>query len=144
MRGLVLIAGGFLAAGPVPAEQEKAIMSDAQLSPCPDSPNCVSSLEQRPDHFIEPIRFQGDPDSAKRRLLEVVEQIPGSEIVEEGGIVIKAVFTSRVFRFKDDVIFYIDEQKSLIQLRSASRVGYYDFGVNRQRCETIRDRFNKP
>lgn len=55
---------------------------------------------------------------------------------------IHAAFTSALFRFVDDVEFFLDEGTRTIHVRSASRVGYSDFGVNRRRVEEIRTRFD--
>jgi uncharacterized protein (DUF1499 family) len=65
-----------------------------------------------------------------------------SNIVTEQALYIHAEFTSAVFRFIDDAEVYIDDNQKVIHFRSAARLGYYDFGVNRQRMETIRQLFN--
>ncbi|WP_181349310.1 DUF1499 domain-containing protein [Thalassobacillus sp. CUG 92003] len=62
-------------------------------------------------------------------------------IIEEHEACLHVVFLSEVFRFKDDVEFYFDDQAGLVQFRSTSRVGYYDFGVNRKRMEEFSDRY---
>jgi uncharacterized protein (DUF1499 family) len=56
---------------------------------------------------------------------------------------IHAEFVSSVFRFVDDVEFSFDKTKKLIQVRSASRTGYSDLGVNRRRIEEIRKQFDQ-
>ncbi len=109
----------------------------AGLAPCPDSPNCVSSRETRPGRRVAPLPFQGDGQAALQRVQSLIEAMPRSRVVEVGPGLIRAEFYTRIFKFKDDVTFWLDEPNKVIHLRSASRSGYYDFGVNRKRAETI-------
>lgn len=114
-----------------------------RMSECPDSPNCVSSLSKMESHFIAPINFKGDPQKAMEKLEKVILSMKRAEIeIKEQGY-IKAVFSSAVFRFKDDVECLLDKDKSVINIRSASRLGYSDFGVNRARVEEIRKLFDQ-
>jgi uncharacterized protein (DUF1499 family) len=64
-----------------------------------------------------------------------------ARIVHEDDRGLRVEFTSRVFRFVDDVDLRIDAAARVIHVRSASRVGRYDFGVNRRRVEALRSRF---
>jgi uncharacterized protein (DUF1499 family) len=109
----------------------------AGLAPCPDSPNCVSSQATRPDRRVAPLPFEGDGQAAMQRVRSLIEAMPRSRVVEVGPNLIRAEFHTRIFKFKDDVTFWLDEPNKLIHLRSASRSGYYDFGVNRKRAEAI-------
>ncbi len=113
-----------------------------RLTPCPDSPNCVCSQDDRPSHYVEPLRFSGDPDAAFARLAGTVRQEPRATIVQEGPGYLRAEFRSRVFRFVDDVEFLLNPTGHTIEVRSASRVGYSDLGVNRRRVERLRARFD--
>lgn len=114
-----------------------------KMDECPDSPNCVSSMSKKETNFIEPLRVSGDPKNAMEKLEKVILSMNRAEIeVNEKGY-IKAVFTSAVFRFKDDVEFLLDPDTGVINIRSASRLGYYDFGVNRARLEKIRKLFTE-
>lgn len=111
-----------------------------QLAPCPDSPNCVSSqaaAEQR----VEPLRYDGDAARARARLLDVLNGMERAHIIQSTDDYLHAEFRSAVFGFVDDVEFYFSPP-GIIQVRSASRTGYYDFGVNRERVETLRARFS--
>jgi uncharacterized protein (DUF1499 family) len=78
---------------------------------------------------------------AKKALLSAIGEWPNSEIVEVTDHYVHAEFTSNFFRFVDDVEFGIDDGLRIIHVRSSSRIGYYDFGVNRRRIERIRDQF---
>jgi uncharacterized protein (DUF1499 family) len=113
------------------------------LPPCPDSPNCVSTQALDEKHRMDPIAYAGPMDQAKQRLLTVIASLKRTKILEDRGEYIHAVFTSQIFRFKDDVEFVFDDQNKLIHFRSASRVGYSDLGVNRKRMEEIKKRFDQ-
>jgi len=111
------------------------------LPPCPSSPNCVSSLAPDADHRVAPLAFRGDPAAAMRRLRDVIAAMPRARVVSASDTALHAEFTSRIFRFVDDVDCAVDPAAGVIQIRSASRVGYSDLGVNRQRVEAIRTAF---
>ncbi len=117
-------------------------MTERAFSPCPDTPNCVSSMETRIRHYVEPLRYQGSMEVAKKRLLDMINGFGRTQVLEDSGPYIRATFTTFLFRFTDDVEFLIDDEKKLIHMRSASRVGYSDLGANRRRCEAIRKGFN--
>jgi uncharacterized protein (DUF1499 family) len=112
-----------------------------ELAACPNKPNCVSSLSDDKGHFIAPLTYEGSMAEANARLLSVLEQMKGIKIVSRTDTTIHAEFTSTIFGFVDDVDFRFDAADRRIDLRSASRVGYTDFGVNRKRIEEIRRRF---
>ena len=111
------------------------------LAPCPSSPNCVSSLAADARHQIAPLAFRGDPAQAMQRLRAVIEAMPRTRIVSASDQALRAEFTSALFRFVDDVDCVVDPSAGVIQIRSASRVGYSDLGANRKRVEAIRSAF---
>ncbi len=113
-----------------------------RLAPCPSSPNCVSTLATSDRHRIDPYRYRGSLDVAKRRLKEIVGAQRGAKLVEEDETYLHAEFTSRIFGFVDDVEFLFEDETKTIHFRSASRTGYSDFGVNRNRMEEIRRLLN--
>jgi len=114
------------------------------LAPCPDSPNCVSSqaAESDHEHYIEPFRFNGDPAEAWQRLKAAVLAEKRVTVMVEQSDYLRAEMRSLLFRFVDDIEFFLASDKNLIHVRSASRVGYSDFGVNRKRVERIRAAFD--
>jgi uncharacterized protein (DUF1499 family) len=116
-------------------------VKDQRLAPCPDSPNCVSSQTKDSKHHIEPLHYDGTQEEARERLLAVLQGMKRSKIVTNDGHYIHIEFTSAVFRFVDDTEFFFDDAKKAIVMRSAARLGYYDFGVNRKRLEAIRSGF---
>lgn len=116
-------------------------LENGQLQPCPSSPNCVCSQVEDKAHFIEPIHVTASVEEAKTKLLQVLKHTKRVSVPETKGNYIRAEFTSRLFRFVDDVEFLIvqsEPNETLIHVRSASRVGYSDFGVNRERVEELR------
>jgi uncharacterized protein (DUF1499 family) len=78
---------------------------------------------------------------AREALLSAIGEWPNREMVKVTGHYVHAKFTSRFFRFVDDVEFCIDDDLRIIHVRSSSRAGYFDFGVNRRRIERIRAKF---
>jgi len=112
-----------------------------ELPPCPASPNCVSSREPAGVHHVEPFPYQGSQAEARARLIAVIHSMPREKMVVAEGNYLQVKFRSAVFRFVDNVEFLFDDAHKVIHIRSASRVGYYDFGVNRRRVEELRKRF---
>ena len=122
------------------SESFEGQLFDGKLRPCPESPNCISSEKEGIEHFVEPLTFQGDVEMASKRIKKALLSMGGLIRIEQEGY-IWATFTSRVFRFVDDMEFRIVAGKGLIHMRSGSRVGYSDLGVNRRRAEELRKRF---
>jgi uncharacterized protein (DUF1499 family) len=114
---------------------------ETRFAPCPESPNCVSSYADETDalHSIAALPLAASIDE----LVSVIESFPRTAIVERDGDYLHATFTSRIFRFVDDVEFLLDEEQGVTQVRSASRVGYGDMGANRSRVEAIRAKMNE-
>lgn len=118
-------------------------VSNGQLAACPTSPNCVSTRAAEPPYAIAPIHFTGSGAEAITRLLGIIENQPRASIVTAEANYLHAEFTSRIFRFVDDVEFLVDEASQVIHFRSASRVGHSDLGANRRRMESIRVLFEQ-
>ncbi len=112
------------------------------LAPCLDSLNCVSSLAENAKNKVAPLSYSGDLEIAKQRLLSIVTQLPRTVVVSNDGNYIHVTQASFVFRFIDDIEFMFDDVAKLIHVRSASRAGYLDFGVNRKRVINIRALFD--
>ncbi len=115
-----------------------------RLPPCPETPNCVSSQSSDKKHAIAPLRYEGRMEEARQRLLEVIKAQEQASTFRIRGNHIHAEFTSSFLRFVDDVNFVFDDNAKIIHVRSASRVGYFDLGVNRRRIEKIRSQFDHP
>ena len=92
-------------------------------------------------HRVMPLSWTDDLAQARVRLRQAVLAAGDARFVEEGDTYWRVEFRSRIFRFVDDVEFLFDLDHKLIHVRSASRVGYSDLGVNRKRVEKIRSLF---
>jgi uncharacterized protein (DUF1499 family) len=114
---------------------------DGRLRPCPETPNCVCSEDEGRSSFVKPFAFEDSHEMAWERLKGVISQIGGVIQKEKDGY-LWATFTSKIFRFVDDVEFRMNVQNGIIHVRSASRVGYSDMGMNRKRVEQLRARFS--
>lgn len=114
---------------------------DGRLAPCPASPNCVSSQASDAQHQIEPLPLSGDPSRTRARLLAVLASEPRVRLVAQSDQYLRAEYSSRVLHFVDDVEFLLGERA--IDVRSASRLGHSDFGVNRARVERLRRRLGE-
>jgi uncharacterized protein (DUF1499 family) len=86
---------------------------------------------------MQPLRIEDDPDATLARLRAVITAMPRARIVTSDDNYLHAEFTSALFRFVDDVEFFLDREQRVIHFRSASRVGKSDLGVNRQRMQVI-------
>ncbi|MCC5660621.1 DUF1499 domain-containing protein [Nostoc sp. XA010] len=113
-------------------------ISNGKLAPCPNSPNCVSSQSTDAVHKIAPLTFTSTTEEAISNLKKIIESLPRTKIITESQDYLYAEFKSALLGFVDDVEFYLDRNANVIQVRSASRLGQSDLGVNRQRIETIR------
>lgn len=112
-----------------------------RLTACPETPNCVSSQSEDREHWIAPISVPASNVSAIEVLAEIVRSMPRTMVVEQTNDYLRVEFRSRIFRFCDDVEFLFEPQSSRVHVRSASRVGHSDLGVNRERIELIRRKF---
>jgi uncharacterized protein (DUF1499 family) len=112
-------------------------MSDHQLKPCPESPNCVSTQTQQKSKQMDPIPFSLDLKEVLKIIKSVVESLPNTHLEKKSTHYLHYAFKSKIFRFTDDVEFLIDAEQKLIHFRSASRTGYSDMGVNKKRMTEI-------
>ncbi|WP_369601308.1 DUF1499 domain-containing protein [Hahella sp. SMD15-11] len=113
---------------------------------CPDSPNCVSSLAPEEDsHYVAPLNVPADMSETEMwmRLRTAIEET-GGVITAQDSMRLDATYTTRFLRFVDDVTVIWNPVNRTLDIRSASRTGYYDFGANRRRVEAIRKAFLKP
>jgi uncharacterized protein (DUF1499 family) len=118
---------------------------DGRLKRPSMTPNSVSSQAHlhaghpmRDEAQIAPLPAEGDATASMARLRRVVESMAGATVVEQRPDYLYVQFESRVMRFVDDAEFWFDPVAGAIQVRSASRIGRKDLGVNRARIESIR------
>ena len=121
-------------------------INNGELTPCPNTPNCVNSQAVGEKQYIQPIRFPGTRQEARTRLLQILQSEKRTKTLTAQENYIRSEFTSAFFRFVDDVEFYFPKElggETIIHVRSASRVGRSDLGTNRKRIERIRHKFYK-
>ncbi|WWE57908.1 DUF1499 domain-containing protein [Parasalinivibrio latis] len=100
---------------------------------CSDKPNCVSTIESREQFSLSPFRLKTNDINA---IKEIALRLPGARLAEESEGYLRIECVSKIMRFVDDLELKIDNGNLVV--RSESRVGYSDFGVNRKRAETLR------
>jgi len=130
---------GFFVLGLMSQSGEFHGLVEGKLSKCPDKPNCVcSEFEADVGHYVEPIVIAaGTASEALSKMKNSVREMGGSIQVENDNY-LAATFTSSIFRFVDDLEIRIDLDQKMIHLRSASRVGRSDGGVNRERIKRLK------
>ena len=127
---------GSLFAGTRPTE-----VGTGLLAPCPDKPNCVRSGATDPRHAIAPIAAASPLPAALAALVDIAAAMPGARVVTARADYAHLEFATPLMGFVDDVELAVDTTGGVIQVRSASRVGTSDFGVNRKRIDDLRRAF---
>jgi uncharacterized protein (DUF1499 family) len=117
-------------------------VKDGKLPRPKRTPNNVSSQAEPSDaeHSIAPIRFKGSAVEAMAAVRKAVEGSERATVVRHEGNYLYAEFRSKLLGFVDDVEFTYDDKAGVIHVRSASRLGRRDFGVNRARVEALRSK----
>ena len=141
LAAIVIVVQLYSASKRQPSTAEVSLgVEGGTLTTCPDSPNCVSTQADPNDetHYLEPIQYEGTPQEVKERLMQWIRSQPRAELVTDNERYLRAVFSSRIFGFRDDLEVYFPHDESVAHLRSASRVGEGDMGVNRERAEAVR------
>jgi uncharacterized protein (DUF1499 family) len=114
---------------------------DGRLQACGNKPNCVSSMaDPNSEYYIKPLEsenIEGLWDD-----LNILLPDMGFRVSESQDNYLHFTETSKIFRFVDDIEFQLDREAQVIHMRSQSRVGYSDLGVNRKRLEKIRKTLN--
>ncbi len=136
---LIVVFGRLLFSSLSPKPQNLGIQENGLLKNCPNTPNCVcSQCPQDSPSFIEPISFSGSKEQAMNEVLKLAKLMSRNLIVEQDRNYLWLVFRSSFWGFLDDVELLINEEEGLIHFRSAARLGYFDFGVNRKRMERFK------
>lgn len=117
-------------------------VKSGRLTACAPTPNCVNSQATDAIHAIDPLSYDGiSATDAIARLKSIIQSQPRTKIIAANDNYLYAEFTTPLMGFVDDVEFLADTAKPVIHVRSASRLGESDLGVNRQRIETLRQTF---
>jgi uncharacterized protein (DUF1499 family) len=125
-------------ASPVP--DSIGLQQNGQLSGCPTNNNCVSSSTSMADlvHYTIPMNFDGSVEDARQQVTQLLRSYPLVTVLTSEGNYIHAEFRTMFWGFIDDLELYFNQSSGLIYVRSASRLGGNDFGLNRQRVENLR------
>lgn len=132
----LLLAG----CGSVPERDYQALLQSG-LPDCPDSPNCVKTGAESDSHRVADFQLEGDWPEQKQAIIAAATSMDRTELVEEKPYYLRFEVTSLLMRFVDDLEVLYRPQQGL-EIRSASRVGHSDFGVNRERVEALRAKLN--
>lgn len=146
LAALVVIAGQV---GLLGGQRPELGVVDGRLQPPSPTPNSVSSQTHlHPGHpqaayaAVDPLPLKAAGVAASLRVLVgVLQAMPGVTVVEQKDNYLRAQAQTRWLKFIDDLEFWIDPQQARIEVRSASRLGRKDFGVNRARLEAIRNAY---
>jgi len=115
---------------------------EGRLAPCPGKPNCVCSQDEDRKHHIAPLVFTDAPQAAMLRLKEILAKMPRATLIDELEGYLYFECKSKIMGYVDDLEFHCEQEEKVIHVRSASRLGYYDLGVNHKRVEAIRQMFS--
>ena len=137
----IVMAVGLAGCAASPPKQ--FTVDNSHFTPCADAPHCVSSQAPPSDsHYVAPFAYNGAWKPAKQALLAVLSGQDNSTVLASGGRFVHATFTTTL-GFVDDMTFLVQPAESVIDVKSSSRIGYYDFGVNRDRVQRIRNEFEQ-
>jgi uncharacterized protein (DUF1499 family) len=141
---IISIVISFVVLGKISKSGKAPGLFKGVLLKCPDKPNCVCS-EQNDDngHFIDPVLILKNKQINTQQVLKEIILELGGEIHADSEKYLWATFSSSFFGFVDDLEIRIDSNQSVIHIRSASRVGYSDFGANKKRADLIKKLFYK-
>lgn len=110
---------------------------NSQLAPCPDTPNCVSSDSLDESHYVPAFKLEASSELVWSEIKLYIDSQSNMEIVRELKDYLYVESTSTLMRFVDDVELHLREQDGIIAVRSASRYGKSDFGVNKERIDDL-------
>lgn len=141
LRSFAAAAALILIAGCASAPQKSPDRADA-ITPCTLAPHCASSTNA-PDSgfYVEPLRYNGSTEKAHAALIDVLKRQANAKINLDALPLVRSTFRTAI-GFADDVSFAFRDEGKAIDVKSTSRLGFYDFGVNRRRVEQLRTEFN--
>ena len=143
---VVLVGGFFLLRWLLPAMSPRPDglgVENGRLSPCPDKPNCVSTLSNGKTQGMDPLVYDGETSNAHHQITNIINQTPNTTIISTESDYIYAEFRTPLLNLIDDVEFYFDSENGLIHFRSASRLGYGDLEANRKRMNIIIEAYTR-
>ncbi|MAK45434.1 MAG: hypothetical protein CMN80_14935 [Spongiibacter sp.] len=141
MRRLFLITStvALLFGCAAPLQSPEQVDTPSALSSCPSAPRCVSSQSEDLDAFTSP--FKVTSAEQWQTLQSLLRSLPRTQVIAQSPHYLHVEVRSKIMRYRDDVELLYTPDKNRVDVRSASKIGYYDFGVNRERIEALRLRF---
>ncbi len=136
-KGLYLLASTMIFFSCSFKPNDQLYGNQGNLSPCPGSPNCVSSMSDDPRQAMPALPYLGTGEESMKRIISIIGEMKRCELVHRSHYHLHVQCKTRVFGFVDDVEFLFDDASRMVHFRSASRLGHYDFGVNRRRMSKI-------
>ena len=140
----VAFIAAFFILGIMSKSGEAPGLVSGKLSNCPNKPNCVcSEYKDDANHYIDPMVIPQDIALDSLPILKNIIINMGGTIQQESNNYLAAIFTSSIFGFVDDVEIRLDRAQNTIHIRSGSRVGHGDAGVNKKRTDLLKTLFEK-
>ncbi len=118
-------------------------LNNGLLAPCPNEPNCVSSQSENPDRRVKPLAVPSNIIDPMAKLEILVRGLERTRVVESKEGYLRARFAAGLLRIRSDLEFSLDRKAGVVHVRSASRLGRWDFGANRKMVERIREIFSQ-
>lgn len=110
---------------------------DGKLQPTGSRPNSVSTQTDDSSKRVQALPMKATLEATRSAIHAAIKTYGGAEVLVDEPRYIYAVFTTPLMKYHDDVEFYIDTANQQVHFRSASRAGYSDRGLNRQRYEAL-------
>ncbi|MFP4316174.1 MAG: DUF1499 domain-containing protein [Desulfovibrionales bacterium] len=107
---------------------------------CLGRPNCVSSTMWDRSHRVEPFHLTGDPEQSWKAVVKEVSELDRTVVVAETSVRLHAECRSRFLGMIDDLALELFPDLCRVEICSAARKGWWDFGINRRRVECLRKR----
>ncbi len=128
----------------LPIKEKKVGVINGKFYPCPKRHYCVSSQSEIDNsvNYIEPIKYNSTAEEAKKKIKQIINFLKRTKLLKEEENYLHYLFTTRLFRFKDDVEFLFDENEKIIHFKSQSRIGGFDWNTNKNRMEKVRKLFH--
>lgn len=110
------------------------VQADGKLAPLPNKPNCVSSFVDG-DKAVDPLPMAEDLSKTIALIEQSLAKLGNVQVIEKDGHYVRALATTKLMRYKDDIELLVDTDSKLVHFRSSSRAGYSDMGVNKARYD---------
>lgn len=120
----------------------KAGLENQRLKNCPDSPNCICTMDVQHPAPLAALPFKGDMAETIAHIKKTAAAMEGSALQKEENNYLHFTYTTHTMKFIDDVEFLLDPAMRVVHFRSASRVGYYDLGTNKRRMKAFSTSYN--